>query len=143
MSGGQKVERFEDLDTWKKARRLVQAIYAVTRHTAIQRDFGLNDQIRRAGTSIMSNVAEGFERRHLAEKLQFYSIARGSNAEVRSLLYVIEDNYPDCAVRATELRNDATQVGRLLTGLIQSTETRKANRLPKLPSAELNMEDEG
>jgi four helix bundle protein len=126
MSEKQKVEKFEDLDAWKEARKLVKQIYSLTCEYGIRRDFGLKDQIRRAGVSVMSNIAEGFERRHLPEKLQFYGVARASDAEVRSLLYVIEDNYPGCAVRATEMRLDATHVGRLLTGLIQSTEKRKA-----------------
>jgi four helix bundle protein len=125
MSEKQKVEKFEDLDAWKEARKLVKQIYSLTREPGIRRDYGLNDQIRRAGVSVMSNIAEGFERRHLPEKLQFYCVARASDAEVRSLLYVIEDNYPDCAARATELRLDVAHVGRLLTGLIHSTEKRR------------------
>jgi four helix bundle protein len=69
---------------------------------------------------------EGFERRHLQEKLQFYNVARGSNAEVRSLTYVIEDNYPDLAQDARLLRGTALESGKVLTGLIASTESRKA-----------------
>jgi four helix bundle protein len=127
MSDRQKVEKFEDLDAWKEARKLVKQIYTLTREPGIRRDFGLNDQIRRAGVSVMSNIAEGFERRHLPEKLQFYSIARASGGEVRSLLYVLEDNHADCAVRATELCLKSAHVGRLLTGLIQSTERRRSH----------------
>lgn len=78
--------KFEDLESWKEARNLTREIYMLTRKDELVRDFGLCNQIRRAGVSIMSNIAEGFERQHIQEKLQFYNVARGSNAEVRSIL---------------------------------------------------------
>jgi four helix bundle protein len=82
----------------------------------------------------MSNIAEGFERHHIPEKLQFYNVAHGSNAEVRSLTYVIEDNYPRLAVEAIELRDKAVQTGRLVGGLIRSTESRKSKAMVFLSS---------
>jgi four helix bundle protein len=72
----------------------------------------------------MSNIAEGFERHHLPEKIQFYNVARGSNAEVRSLLYVVEDNFPVIASAAVALREQIVVVGKLVSGLIRSTEQR-------------------
>ncbi len=116
---------FEDLETWKKARELVNALYVTTRNDLMVKDFGLCSQIQRAGVSIMSNIAEGFERRHLQEKLQFYNIARGSAAEVRSLLYVIGDNYPGLLAHAAAQHKLAVTAGKLVTGLIHSTEARK------------------
>lgn len=71
--------------------------------------------------------AEGFERLHVPEKLQFYNVARGSTAEVRSLLYVIEDNFPQSASEAAGLRNEIVSVGKLVSGLMRSTEERKAS----------------
>ncbi|HKI69783.1 MAG TPA: four helix bundle protein, partial [Verrucomicrobiae bacterium] len=85
--------KFEDLEAWKEARKLVKQVYDVTRSQDIARDFGVTGQIQRASVSIMSNIAEGFERIHVQEKLQFYNVARSSSAEVRSLTYVIEDNF--------------------------------------------------
>jgi len=73
----------------------------------------------------MSNVAEGFERSHVQEKLQFYNVARGSTGEVRSLLYVISDNFPKSTKEAQALREATNGVGKLITGLLQSTERRK------------------
>ena len=73
----------------------------------------------------MSNLAEGFERRHIQEKLQFYNVAHASTAEIRSLTYVIEDNYSELASGAVELRKHAIEVGQLMGGLIRSTESRK------------------
>jgi four helix bundle protein len=122
----QKIMKFEDLESWQKARQLTREVYTLTRKNEIARDFGLSGQIQRSVVSIMSNIAEGFERWHIQEKLQFYNVARGSSAETRSLLYVIEDNYPSLSTEAAELRDQSVQAGRLVTGLIQSTESRKS-----------------
>jgi len=116
---------FENLEAWQKARQTVREIYNLTRSARLRSDFGLCGQIQRACVSTMSNVAEGFERLHLPEKLQFYNIARGSTAEVRSLLYVIEDNYPERAEAIARLRQEVVAVGRLITGLLASTTRRK------------------
>ena len=117
---------FEDLEGWQQARQLTRQIYSVTRADGIARDFGLCSQVQRAGVSTMSNLAEGFERRHVQEKLQFYNVAHASTAEVRSLTYVIEDNYPKLAAEAVELRKTAMGAGQLVGGLIRSTESRKS-----------------
>lgn len=84
-------KKFEDLEAWRKARDLVNMIYDMTQESSLARDFGLKDQIQRAAVSIMSNLAEGFDRTHQAEKLQYYRIARASAGEVRSLLYILGD----------------------------------------------------
>ena len=76
----------------------------------------------------MSNIAEGFERSHIQEKIQFYNIARGSTGEVRSLLYVISDNFAEVAPTVEELRADVNTVGRLVTGLSDSTVRRREGR---------------
>jgi len=130
---------FEDLDGWKQARQLTRDIYRLTRKDPISRDFGLCVQIQRAGVSTMSNVAEGFERQHIQEKLQFYNVAHGSNGEVRSLTYVIEDNYPSLSAEAIELREKSVETGRLLGGLIRSTETRKQSKVSGFLSALVSM----
>ena len=88
MSG---VERFEDLIAWQLARELTKEIYSITGKTAFARDFGLRDQIRRAAVSVMSNIAEGFERAGAREFHQFLVVAKASCAEVRSQLYVAFD----------------------------------------------------
>src|SRR2546423_7610464 len=71
-----KIEKFEDFIAWQKARKLTRQIYKATNLPAFSRDFGLKDQIRRAAVSIMSNIAEGFERGRPSEFHQFLSIAR-------------------------------------------------------------------
>lgn len=87
----QKVERFEDLIAWQKARQLTTAIYRITTQGEFAKDFGLRDQIRRAAVSVMSNIAEGFERGSRGEFHQFLVVAKASCAEVRSQLYVAQD----------------------------------------------------
>lgn len=120
---------FEDLDAWKKARELVNATYKLTREGTLARDFGLCSQLQRAAVSAMSNIAEGFERQHSGEKLQAYNIARASCGEVRSLLYVIQDNYPVHGRAAVDARALVVGVGRLTSGLIASTRKRVAAKI--------------
>jgi four helix bundle protein len=132
---------FEDLEAWQQARQLVSEIYRLTRKdSSLGKDFGLTGQVQRAAVTIMSNVAEGFERAHLPEKIQFYNIARGSTGELRSLLYVISDNYPRSAPEAERLRSSAVSVGKLVSGLLRSTEGRKAKfpRALSLPLAPIS-----
>lgn len=87
-----KIERFEDLIAWQKARELTRVIYANTQSGPFAKDFGLSNQIQRAAVSIMSNIAEGFERGGRGEFHQFLSMAKASCAELRSQLYVAFDN---------------------------------------------------
>ncbi len=89
--GAGEIDKFEDLIAWQKARELTKIIYAVTKQGEFSRDFGLRDQIRRSAVSIMSNVAEGFERGGRSEFHQFLVIAKGSCAELRSQLYTALD----------------------------------------------------
>ena len=81
-----KIKRFEDIESWKGARKLTRQIYQITAAGEFTRDFGLKDQIRRASVSILSNIAEGFERGGDQEFLQFLSVAKGSCGEVRAQL---------------------------------------------------------
>lgn len=123
MSG--RIERFEDFIAWQKARSLAADIYKLTGHGALARDFGLRDQMRNAAVSIMSNIAEGFERGRSGEFHQFLSVAKGSCAEVRSLLYVTRDaDYIDEATFRL-LMGRAEEVGRLVGGLRSSVERRR------------------
>jgi 23S rRNA-intervening sequence protein len=74
---------------------------------------------------VTSQAKEGFERTHLQEKIQFYNVARGSAGEVRSLLYVISDNFVEAVAEAERLRQETTTVGKLVTGLLNSTIRRR------------------
>jgi four helix bundle protein len=112
-----KVKRFEDLIAWQKARLLAREIYRVAQIGKFSRDYGLTTQITKATVSIMSNIAEGFERGKRGEFEHFLSIAKGSCAEVRSQLYVAmdvgyvnEDNF-------IALLHQAEEVGKIIGGL--------------------------
>ncbi|QJW92738.1 four helix bundle protein [Frigoriglobus tundricola] len=85
------MDRFEEIEAWKKARELNREVYQMTRGELFARDFALRVQIRRASISIMSNIAEGYERDGNVEFRQFLSIAKGSAGEVRSQLYAALD----------------------------------------------------
>ena len=74
----ERIDKFEDLIAWQKARLLTKSIYGITKQGEFSKDYGLRDQIRKASVSIMSNVAEGFERGGRSEFHQFLVIAKGS-----------------------------------------------------------------
>lgn len=86
-----KIERFEDVEAWQLARELTKLIYSVSSVGGFARDFGLRDQIRKSSVSVMSNIAEGFERDGDKEFVNLLSIAKGSCREARSQLYVALD----------------------------------------------------
>jgi four helix bundle protein len=89
-----KIERFEDIQAWQKARELNNEIYTITMDSGFAKDFSLRDQLRRASVSIMANIAEGFGRRSKKEFANFLNMAHGSAAEVQCHLYVaLDQNY--------------------------------------------------
>ena len=114
-----RIEQFEDIDAWKKARELAQAIYEVTSVGEFARDFGLRDQIRRAAVSVMSNIAEGFERSGDKEFRQFLSLAKGSAGEVKAQLYVALDARFLSQEQFDQLYSLATETGRLIGGFMR------------------------
>lgn len=113
------IKKFEDLESWRNARKLTHRVYEATATGSFARDFGLKDQIRRASISILSNIAEGFERGGDKEFLQFLAMAKGSCGEVRAQLYVaIDQGYLSQSVFET-LSADAAEIGRLISGLMK------------------------
>ena len=120
-----KIERFEDLVAWQKARQLAAAIYKVTRQGGFAKDFGLAGQIQRAAVSIMANIAEGFERGGRGEFHQFLSMAKASCAEVRSHLYIAFDISYLEKVRFDQLLARAEEVTRIVGGLRASVQKQR------------------
>lgn len=112
--------RFEDLVAWQKARYLTKAIYQVTRQDNFAKDFGLAGQIQRASVSIMSNIAEGFERGNSGDYHRFLSIAKASCGEVRSQLYVALDIGYLQQSDFDQLSAQAEEVSKVISGLIIS-----------------------
>jgi len=121
-----KIRTFQDLIAWQKARILTARIYRITAEGSFARDFGLKDQIRRAAVSVMSNIAEGFERGRPSEFHQFLSIAKGSCAELRSQLFVAFDAGYLKQVDFENLLEAAVEVGRIVGGLRAGVQRKKA-----------------
>ncbi len=111
-------KRFEDLDVWIAAKDASVMIYKITENESLKKDFGLKDQIRRASISIISNIAEGFERNGNKEFIQFLSIAKGSAGEVRAQLYIIKELEFINEEEFTLLNEKVTQVSKMLSGFI-------------------------
>lgn len=120
-----RIERFEDMDVWQKARGLAKAIYQVSTAGTFRRDRDLRGQVRRASVSIMSNIAEGFERGRASEFHQFLSVAKSSCGELRSHLYVALDAGYLTQSTFDALQGQADEVGRIVGGLRASAERRR------------------
>ena len=114
-----RIEKFEDIEAWKLARRATKLVYEVSLTERLCRDFALVNQIRRASISILSNIAEGFEREGNKEFLQFLSIAKGSCGEVRAQLYIAFDqNYIDEATFSS-ISETLKETSRTISGLMK------------------------
>ena len=113
-----KIERFEDIIAWQKARELTRQIYASSKAGEFARDFGLRDQIQRASVSTMGNIAEGFERGGDKEFIQFLSHSKGSSGEVKSHLYVALDQHYVTDQQFKQLYHQADEVSRLVAGFM-------------------------
>jgi four helix bundle protein len=112
------IDRFEDLRIWQDSRIQANRIYAsFGPDTPSARDFGFRDQIQRCGVSVMNNIAEGFERRTDPDFARFLDIAKGSNGEVRSMLYLAEDlDYLPFEI-ANQMRNFSENLSRGIESL--------------------------
>src|SRR5687767_109832 len=117
-----KIEKFEDLTAWQKARILTKKIYEITNSGDFAKDYGLRDQIRRASVSIMSNIAEGFERFNRKEFHYFLNVAKSSCGEVRSQLYVSHDVKYISQEKFAELKNYCEELSKILGKLRSSVE---------------------
>ncbi len=104
--------------SWQKARELNRLIYKTSRNVAFAKDFGLQGQIRRASISILSNIAEGFERGGDKEFTQFLSIAKGSCGEVRAQLYAALDEKYLTAAEFEDLSQRCVELSRLISGMM-------------------------
>lgn len=114
-----KVRSFEDLRVYQKARQLVKAVYEVTCHAAFRRDFSLTDQMRRAAVSIVSNIAEGYERGSNVEFVRFLCIAKGSCGEVRAQVGVAHDLRYITDEEKEDLINRCREISKMLAAFIE------------------------
>ncbi len=86
-----KIERFEDIESWKAGRELTKIVYELTSKSSFSKDFGLKDQIQRASVSITSNIAEGFDSKTNKAFINFLNYSFRSASEIQSLLYAAYD----------------------------------------------------
>ncbi|MCW8841290.1 MAG: four helix bundle protein [Gammaproteobacteria bacterium] len=113
------VNGFEELLVWKKSRGLVGEVYSMTSQGAICRDYALKDQMRRAAVSVLSNIAEGFERGGNKEFIQFLYIAKGSAGELRAQMYVAQDQGYVSPQNSRRLMIQLGEISKMLNGLIR------------------------
>ena len=113
-----KIEKFEDILSWQKGRELTKRVYQASKLGNFAKDFELRGQMRSASISVMSNIAEGFERGGDKEFLQFLSTAKGSCGEVRSQLYVALDQSYITPVEFEKLSSEALEVSKLVAGFM-------------------------
>lgn len=117
------IQKFEDLKIWQKAREVNLQIYKLSNKGSFSKDFGLRDQIRRASISVLSNIAEGFERNGSKEFSQFLSIAKASAAEVRAQWYVAKDLDYISNEEFTEVANGLMEASKMISGLMSYLKT--------------------
>jgi four helix bundle protein len=112
------LERFEQLEVWQAAHKLVLQVYRITEGLPSSQRFGLISQMQRAAVSVPANIAEGFKRRTLPDKSHFYNMAQSSLEELRYSFILCRDlGYK---LEHESLAQEADQIGRMLTGLVRS-----------------------
>ena len=112
-----KIDRFEDIMAWQKAKLMTVMIYGLFEQC---KDFCFKDQIQRASVSVMNNIAEGFERKTNNEFKQFLFIAKGSCGEVRSMLYLSKELKKIDETCFNDLFNQSEEISKMLSGLIKT-----------------------
>ena len=120
-----RIEKFEDIESWKLARELTKEIYRITKLNHLSKDFGLKDQIQRASVSIMSNIAEGFDSGSDKSFINFLNYSYRSASEVQSLLYVVLDQDLITKSKFESLYEKSKDIKNLIGGLIQHLKKKK------------------
>jgi four helix bundle protein len=127
-----KIDRFEDLECWKEARKLVRMVYAaVNTRPAFQKDFRLNGQITGAAISVMNNIAEGWASQSNAEFIRFLTYSRRSGAETQNCCYVALDQTYISDKQFHEIYDQALTVIRIIDGLLRYLRANRSQKRPK------------
>src|SRR5438552_3275870 len=120
---GKMAERFEELRVYQQAKKLTNEVYSATRKGTFVKDYGLVDQIRRASVSVMSNMAEGFERGTRPEFVRFLFIAKGSCGEIRAQLEIACDQQYLSEIEYLRIKKLAQETSGMLSNLITSVKS--------------------
>ena len=123
MNEDRKIKQFTDLHAWQEAHKLVLLVYRVTRGFPKEEIFGLVNQMRRAVISVTSNIAEGFGRQTMKEKIQFYYLAQGSLTELKNQLRAAKDIGYLAEADYETILNQANRAHQLLQGLITKSKS--------------------
>lgn len=123
IKNGNKIREFTDLIVWQEGHKLVIAIYNLTKTFPREETYSLTDQMRRAATSVTSNIAEGFGRNTYKDRLQFYFTAQGSLTELKNQLLIAKDVKYISEQTFHSLLEQANITHQLLQGFIQRTKT--------------------
>ena len=115
---------FEELEIYILSREIVIEIYKLTQRDNFRKDYELVNQIRRAGISIMSNIAEGFDRGSKKEFILFLNYAKGSNGEVRAQIEVAKEIGYITIEEYEGLREKVVKNGRMISNFIKSIKMR-------------------
>ena len=112
------INKFEDIEAWKEARKLSNEVFKIIGEGAFSKDYKLRDQINGSSGSIMDNIAEGFERDGKREFIQFLSIAKASCGETKSQLYRSYDRGYIAKEKFEELYNLSTKISKMISGFM-------------------------
>lgn len=117
------IKSFTDLNAWKENHQLVLMIYQLLAKFPREENYALSDQMRRAAVSITSNIAEGFGRQTIKEKIQFYYQAQGSLTEIKNQLLISKDIGYINNIEFNKIAQQANIGHQLLQGLIQKSKS--------------------
>ena len=119
------LRNYKDLKVWQKAYTLCLQIYEVTKSYPVEERFGLSSQLRRAGVSVPSNIAEGYGHKSTKQYIQYLYVSYGSICEMETQLLLAKDLHYLKEVNFVELNSQLSEVERMLKALIKSLEKKK------------------
>lgn len=115
----EKIKNFTDLYSWQQAHQFVLQIYHLIDQFPTKERFALTDQMRRSAISVTSNIAEGFARKHVKEKIQFYNISLGSLSELQNQL-ILANDLKYITSDYEQVFNKSIEIQKIICGAIRS-----------------------
>jgi four helix bundle protein len=136
---GMKISRFEDLIAWQKSRELFKIMHKMISQKPLSANYPMRDQMTRSSLSVMSNIAEGFDRGGNREFIQFLYVSKGSCSELRSQLFAAKDAGYLSQEDFSTLYNLADEISRIIHGLIEALKRsqKKGNKFAPVSNSEL------
>ena len=123
------IERFEDLECWQEARKLVNMVYeAINESKDFQKDFRLNGQITGASISVMNNIAEGWASQSNNEFIRFLTYSRRSCAEIQNCLYIALDQQYITEITFRKIYEQALKTLKIIDGLLRYLRSQRSKR---------------